>query len=247
MGKVTDRWSVGNRRQLQPGTRFYLIRLGSEPRGLVGSGWTTSEPFDAPHWDLNRAAEGIAARFADIYFDVLEEKPLIDMQELNTAPFSDFHWSTQMSGIQIPSTVAEAIETLWNKRTHEKTFGLEELQPGQNISEGHAKQVLVNKYERSSKARALCLAHYGLRCSVCNLLLSDLYGPLAFDLIHVHHLTPLAEIQSDYVVDPIRDLRPVCPNCHAVIHSQQPPLTVDAIKSALTQQGNNLAKTGKSS
>ncbi len=31
--------------------------------------------------------------------------------------------------------------------------------------------------------------------------------------IHVHHLKPLSEVGYEYRVDPIRDLRPVCPNC----------------------------------
>ena len=36
--------------------------------------------------------------------------------------------------------------------------------------------------------------------------------------IHVHHLRPLSEIRGEYMVDPVADLCPVCPNCHAVIH-----------------------------
>jgi 5-methylcytosine-specific restriction enzyme A len=44
------------------------------------------------------------------------------------------------------------------------------------------------------------------------------YGKVADGYIHVHHLRPLSEINGEYVVDPVQDLRPVCPNCHAVLH-----------------------------
>ena len=36
------------------------------------------------------------------------------------------------------------------------------------------------------------------------------------DLIQVHHLVPLSAIGKKYRVDPIRDLRPVCPNSRRV-------------------------------
>ena len=38
------------------------------------------------------------------------------------------------------------------------------------------------------------------------------------DFIHVHHIIPLNEIKEEYTVDPIKDLVPVCPNCHAMLH-----------------------------
>jgi predicted HNH restriction endonuclease len=34
-------------------------------------------------------------------------------------------------------------------------------------------------------------------------------------------------------VDPIADLRPVCPNCHAVIHRANPPYTLDDVRDML--------------
>jgi len=36
--------------------------------------------------------------------------------------------------------------------------------------------------------------------------------------------------------DPIRDLRPVCPNCHVVIHRREPPYSIDEVRQLLTQQ-----------
>ena len=53
-------------------------------------------------------------------------------------------------------------------------------------------------------------------------------------LIHVHHLKSLAEIGHSYQVDPIKDLMPVCPNCHAVIHSGPDLRTPDEVKAMIS-------------
>lgn len=44
--------------------------------------------------------------------------------------------------------------------------------------------------------------------------------------IHIYHLRPLSQIGERYEVDPLNDLRPVCPNCHTVIHMKSPPYTI---------------------
>jgi 5-methylcytosine-specific restriction enzyme A len=84
--------------------------------------------------------------------------------------------------------------------------------------EGALCRVYVNAYARNQAARATCLDHYGTACVVCGFDFGAVYGPLADGFTHVHHLRPLSEIGERYVVDPIVDLRPVCPNCHALIH-----------------------------
>jgi 5-methylcytosine-specific restriction protein A len=63
---------------------------------------------------------------------------------------------------------------------------------------------------------------------------AEVYGPEVESLIHVHHLVPLSTVGQQYEVDPIRDLRPVCPNCHAVIHSRVPAYTIEEIRKMFT-------------
>lgn len=96
--------------------------------------------------------------------------------------------------------------------------------------EGASKEVAVNKYERSRVARNECLKEYGYTCSVCELKMEDIYGDAARDLIHVHHITPVSELGADYRLNPIIDLRPVCPNCHAVIHRRTPPYSISEVR-----------------
>ncbi len=56
------------------------------------------------------------------------------------------------------------------------------------------------------------------------------YGNIGKCFIHVHHLTQLADIRQGYEVNPIKDLRPVCPNCHAMLHKKNPPYTIEQLK-----------------
>jgi hypothetical protein len=48
----------------------------------------------------------------------------------------------------------------------------------------------------------------------------------------------LSQVPPGYKVDPINDLRPVCPNCHAMIHrGTGPALTVDELGQQLHRYG----------
>lgn len=102
------------------------------------------------------------------------------------------------------------------------------------LFEGAKRTITVNAYERNSKARQLCIKHYGTTCIICKFDFEKKYGEHGKDFIHVHHLTPLADIGEHYEVNPIEDLRPVCPNCHAMLHKVEPPLTIEELQSMLT-------------
>lgn len=111
----------------------------------------------------------------------------------------------------------------------------EEVTDSADFWEGATIKISVNRYERDPKARKACLNRYGYKCSVCSSALSDIYGKVAARIIHVHHLKPLADVGEEYRIDPVTDLRPVCPNCHAVIHSRKPPFGIDEVKAMLKE------------
>ena len=110
--------------------------------------------------------------------------------------------------------------------------GPDELPPG-GFTEGAARKVSVNVFERDRAAREACIRHYGPACLVCGLEFGKRYGETGAGFIHVHHLVPISDVGSDYAVDPIEDLRPICPNCHAMVHRRQPPLALDDVRSML--------------
>ncbi|WP_419917187.1 HNH endonuclease [Candidatus Poriferisodalis sp.] len=107
---------------------------------------------------------------------------------------------------------------------------------GLTVPEGSTKRVEVNRYERNSWARSVCLEHYGHRCQVCDVDFEERYGELGRGYMHVHHVIPLHQVAKipNYRVDPIKDLRPVCPNCHAMLHRRKHrTLTVEELRELL--------------
>nr|WP_321238759.1 HNH endonuclease [uncultured Tolumonas sp.] len=98
-------------------------------------------------------------------------------------------------------------------------------------TEGSSVEVIVNRYERSAKARKECIEHWGAQCQVCLISFSETYGSdIGDNFIHVHHLTPLKEISEAYEVNPTVDLVPLCPNCHAMVHRTEPPMKPEVLK-----------------
>ena len=101
-----------------------------------------------------------------------------------------------------------------------------------SLSEGTKTKVFVNRFERNPKARQACLEHYGYNCQICYFNFEYKYGKIGKDSIHVHHIIPISEIGTNYKVDPIKDLLPVCPNCHLILHKKNAP-TVEELKAQL--------------
>lgn len=117
------------------------------------------------------------------------------------------------------------------------TFPTEERSP-EKFVEGATRLVAVNAYERNSQARAACVAHYGSICVVCGFDFQKSYGEIGEGFIHVHHLRDLAGIGTEYEVDPIADLRPVCPNCHAMLHVESPAMSIETLKAIMETAGS---------
>ena len=103
----------------------------------------------------------------------------------------------------------------------------------EKLKEGAKRKVTVNAYERNFIARKKCINKYGFNCFICGFNFQKTYGEIGKEFIHVHHLKPLSEIQEEYEVNPIEDLRPVCPNCHAMLHRKIPAYSIDEIKDIL--------------
>ena len=106
----------------------------------------------------------------------------------------------------------------------------DEIEASQRYSGGAVTQRLVNSYERCKKNRDACIAHHGLKCRVCAMDFRSAYGELGLGFIHIHHKIPLAEVQPGYVCNPIEDLVPLCPNCHAMIHRQFDPSDIKGLR-----------------
>lgn len=116
----------------------------------------------------------------------------------------------------------------------------EEIEVGKKYLEGDTRTIQVNVYERNRKARRQCIAHHGVACSVCAFEFEAMFGTIGVGFIHVHHLRDLASIGLEYEVDPKQDLRPICPNCHAMIHRRSPPFSVEELKALVSAKRENV-------
>ena len=234
-GNADDRWSSGNTKQLPTGSRFFLIRLGVEPKGIIGSGITITTPSNGPHWDAAKASSGEEALYCDISFDFLSSDVIVTWEELQKPPFSSFHWGIQSSGIALPEQIADALELLWQSRAG-TSIGITPSSTG-TLPEGAKRTITVSAYERNPLARAACIAHHGHSCKVCGVDLGAKFGSIASGFIHVHHIVPISSIGRSYHIDPIRDLVPVCPTCHAILHRRRPPLSIEEASALLQRNG----------
>lgn len=104
------------------------------------------------------------------------------------------------------------------------------IEESADLFEGAKKTVTINAYERNPRARSLCIKHWGTICVICGFDFEEIYGEIGKGYIHVHHIVPISQVGNMYQIDPISDLRPVCPNCHAMIHAKIPSLTIEDVK-----------------
>lgn len=232
-GKVTLMWSCGSHKSIRPGDRAFLAKVGSTPRGVFVSGKVVSESFLSQH--LSGADKEVPSVL--IEFDVLlnpEKDPILTIDNLDKGNLAKQQWIPESSGISIRQEARDELDEEWFEflRTHEIRYNpfSETTDTKQTYVEGATTQVAQTRYERNVFARNECLKHYGYSCSVCDFNFEKYYGSLGYKFIHVHRLTQVATRKQEYKVDPIQDLRPVCPNCHSMLHKQNPPLTIDELK-----------------
>lgn len=100
----------------------------------------------------------------------------------------------------------------------------------QGFPEGAVETVLVNRYERDGRNRAIAIRTHGLTCVVCDFNFGEVYGPLGDGFIVVHHLVPVSKLGVDYVINPVTDLVCICANCHAMVHRSDPPIAIAELR-----------------
>jgi 5-methylcytosine-specific restriction protein A len=225
-----ESWSVGLRTGgIVAGNRALLLRQKRD-RGIVASGVFTSGLEADEHWD----GSGRPTMYAPINWDtVLEVDDRLPVEMLKDK-VSAVHWDRiQGSGVAVPASSTQELAKLWSEHTRRQIFhSPDDLSSsgGHSFPEGALTRVEVNRYERDRRVRKACLDHWGYRCAVCDFSFEDRYGSLGQDFIHVHHTVELSLVPPDYRVNPVSDLRPLCPNCHAMIHRTRPAMSIEELR-----------------
>lgn len=222
-GRCSQNWSCGNTKSIKPGDRIFLLKTGTEPKGIIAAGFSSSVPFYDIHWSGVKAKNTL---FVNVDFEVLlnpDKDQILTVDNLKNGNLDKQNWSPMASGISIKPEIVNELESVWfdfltTQNIRHNPFVETEIDEQKSYTEGTPNQVLVTKYERNPFARKTCIDFYGVTCSVCKFDFEANYGVLGKGFIHVHHLKQVSHIGKEYKIDPVKDLRPVCPNCHAMLH-----------------------------
>ena len=115
-GHVDTDWSAGRTRAIEIGSRAFLVRVGVPPKGIFGAGCTMTAPQPAPHWRPEKAAAGATTQYLHLRLEALFALPPVTYDDLAIPPFARFRWGVRASGVRVPSTLADALEDLWEAR-----------------------------------------------------------------------------------------------------------------------------------
>jgi 5-methylcytosine-specific restriction protein A len=92
---------------------------------------------------------------------------------------------------------------------------------------------------RSQKARQECINFHGTVCKICGFDFEKIYGEIGKEFIEVHHIESITTLSrhDEYAgTNPIKDLIPVCSNCHSMLHRKRPAYLPEVIKNNITKK-----------
>lgn len=107
------------------------------------------------------------------------------------------------------------------------------------IREGELSTRTVEYRKRSSKLRSEAIEHYAINgrivCHACDFDFGLAYGDLGRRYIQIHHLKPISFMKGEALNmnEALERVRPLCANCHQMVHRENPPVEIDALKQLL--------------
>lgn len=85
------------------------------------------------------------------------------------------------------------------------------------------KRALIEEKKRQSDGK----------CSICGFDFKTTYKRLERDLLVGHHVEPIGK-RKKATKTTLSEIDLLCPNCHAAVHSEDPPLSADELRGRLT-------------
>ena len=235
-GRVLARWNVGGSRNILPGTEVWLLLQGSSDagRGLIGHGMAVSAPAEPAGREECNAGDGYASIAFDALLPIGEQ---IRPDLLKTGISGPIWWEAIAGPVPVPQAAEPELRRLWREQGPVAASHAE-LVPGTFPPEAVA-TIDVNRYERDVDASRVCLAFHGTSCAACGFSFEAFYGDAGTGFIEVHHVVPPAMLKGGYKLDPVADLVPLCPNCHAMAHlGVAPPRTVSELRTIIAAAGH---------
>ena len=199
-----------NKSNQEQKTAFSVFAGSLRSKGAVIDLVINNESFeatDSQSWPDNWSEITITMKKTGL---VLEKKNEYDFSEA-------FPWTTGFFGMTLALLPLEEIKG---------PTAAGEVEGGQYMDR-------VKRYERSRINRAACIEVNGDSCKICGFNFGKIYGEYGEGFIHVHHITPVAQVNESYSPNPATDLIPVCPNCHSMLHLRKEVLLPEGLKNIL--------------
>lgn len=261
--RIHDDWSTGSRRDISPGDVGFLLRQGDRrgivakgvfempstatkrrvrQRGVKSNGTFEHVVYEEWHWadfDLPKCERRIA-RYADLSWTrIVDTADRLPVEELKRR-FTTVHWDMMYgSGVEVKGAVGQRLIRAWDEHLALLVGGPYVVDDDDEVVEyveGRPIRASVTRFERVPANRKACLDHHGFRCAACGFDFEDKYGSRGARYIQVHHKDPLATAVDGRAVNPVRDMVPLCANCHVMVHRHQPILTISALKKILKRR-----------
>ncbi len=171
----------------------------------------------------------------------------LHLPQPDTTYSSSEWWSYAFSGERLTSrNRSRTTEYYWSMSDslYEAVLELSKNTKKDNVNdqrifnEGAPFEIALTRHERNHDARAACIAHYKSVCQICGFSFRGFYGADFEGIIQVHHLEVISNAEENHIVDPIHDLIPVCPNCHAALHKRTPPYSPQELRNKVNEHRN---------
>jgi len=113
------------------------------------------------------------------------------------------------------------------------------------IFEGRAYKKSSTYRKRSSKLRDAAIQHYTrnnkICCEICGFNFEIKYGDLGRGYIEIHHKKPICDFakntnEAKLITEALRNLCPVCSNCHRMLHRKKTITYEDVLNSLKKEQ-----------
>lgn len=122
-------------------------------------------------------------------------------------------------------------ESLLDKKIQNQINAKDNTQ--QSFDEGFRKEIVKEVTIRNKKLINLAKEKYGVTCHVCEFNFGKTYGTHGEGFIEMHHLNPISKGERKTKV---QDLRPVCANCHRMLHRGNTLLSIRELKEILKRK-----------
>ena len=153
-GVYKDRWSCGVTKNIEIGSRAFLMRVGRDRPGILASGTVASEPDYFKHFEKSKADAG--EEYLCVKCDwhrILDPDCRLPLAFLKNAISDQYTWTPRASGVRIPAEISRKLELSWAQ--HTGFFSLPLLDAGDELQylEGEKRSALIEYRQRERKLR----------------------------------------------------------------------------------------------